>query len=268
MSIRPFRKNPIAVSFTGWKRYRECAQQHYLVMTGQRPKFRDERNFFRGIVLHQVMEDWFKNDEPPAWLATAVQPTWERLAGKHTVLWKHATDEQTMLGTALEWGEALTKIFTDELPIRKDLCRAEMEVERTFEVDGFLVCLRGKIDVLATAEEGAPIVLDLKGSASKSTMDPWQIVFYSLMLDDKLPEGQHVSHGGFIMPAFGRIFPYEVTQEHRDWLMESITQMARDIMDDKFDPDPSDSKCFMCDVKHACPVRGGMMPQGTGRQLI
>lgn len=269
---KPFRLSPISVSYTGWSRYQKCRQQHYLIMTGQRPETRDERDFFRGIVLHAVLEDWLNSSEPLEWIAEAVRPTWERLKVGRTLLWKNDADEATMLATAVEWAQNLERQL-GEMNLDRSVCKAEHNVERYVWVDlgngtEVEVKLNGKIDLLVPGVAGPPIVFDLKASASSSIIDPYQAVFYSLLMDDVLPGPHFLKHAGFILPASGKVVPYEITAEARDWLMEDIRQMARDCVAGKFEPDPDNSKCFRCDVKGVCPAQGGGMPTGRGRVQI
>lgn len=260
MAPRPFRKDPISISYSGWKRYKECAQKHYLVMTGQRPDKVDERNFLNGQVLHKVLERWFENDEPSSWIAGQAEPVWHEYVSKKYILFKNAGDRAELLQKCITWGQQLVELV-ERLQLDKSKCHTELSVERFIEVDGHRVRLHGYIDVLAPSAGNLDTVIDLKCSTSRSVMDPYQLVYYSLLLGDGPGQDRY---GAFLLPALDDIVPHLISEEHRQWLLAQLIQMARDIIADKFDPDPENANCFWCEVKAACPVMGGL-PATRGR---
>ena len=256
---RPFKKNPISVSYTAWKRYKECPQKHFLVMTGRRPNLVDERNFLNGSVLHKVMERWLDNDEPVSWIADQAEPVWEEYVDKKYILFKGQADKDELRQKCILWGRQLVKLLTD-MNLNKHHCDTELHVEKFIEVDGYQVRLHGYIDILAATQDDDHIVMDLKCSASRSVMDPYQMVFYSLLLEDV----DRSRHATYILPALDDIVHHEVTEEHRQWLLADIQKMVRGIIADEFEPDPENANCFWCEVKPACPVMGGL-PAKRGR---
>lgn len=263
MTPRPFRYDPIDVSYTGWRRYtKECPHQHWLVMTGQRPKHRDERNTLNGTTLHKVLERWFKNEHPPSWIAEQAAVVWEEYVDKKYVLFKSDGDREELRQKCIAWGAALAKQI-EQLGIDKSRCLTEQSVERLIVVDGFNVKLKGYIDVLAPTAANEWIIFDLKCSANRRIMDPYQMVFYSLLLQDDLAPQAVLRDAAFILPALDDIVPFQVAEEHRTWMLGDIERMARDIVAGKFDPDPEKGNCWFCDVKALCPVKGGV--SGTGR---
>lgn len=262
MTPRPFSLDPISISFTGWKRYNKCAHQHWLVMTGQRPKLVNERNFLNGQVLHKVLERWFGNDAPPSWIAEQAEPVWHEYVEKKYILFKGDGDREELRQKCIRWGAALAQQI-EQLGIDKTRCLTEQSVERELVVDGYRVLLKGFIDVLAPTADNQWLIFDLKCSASRSVMDAYQMVFYSLLLLDDLADGDVRRNSAFILPALDDIVPFDVQDEHRAWLLGDLERMARDIIAGKFDPDPDSGACFFCDVKALCPIMGS--PSGTGR---
>ena len=260
---RPFPLDPIPISYSGWQRYTKCPQQHFLVMTGQRPSIVDGRNFLNGNVLHKVLERWFTNEFGPEWIAEQAAIVWDEYVDKKYILFKSPNDRAGLRAKCILWGTALTKQVV-ELGIDKSRCQTELSIERFISVDGYQVKLNGYIDVLAETSTGDHVVLDLKCSASRSVMNPYQMVFYSLLLQDEVRQRD----SAFILPALDDIVPYTVSEEHRQWLLGDIQQMARDIVAGKFEPDTESGACFFCDVKALCPAMGGDIPVGRGRQQL
>lgn len=259
--VKPFNTNPISISYTGWKRYKECAQKHYLVMTGHRPSIVDERNFLNGQVIHKVLERWFANDAGPQWISEQSTSVWNEYIDKKYVLFKSEEDRSQLLSKCQEWASSLVTMI-EGLGFDKSQCQSELALERYIEVGSHRVRLHGYLDILAPLVEGPPAVLDLKCSASRSVMDPYQLVFYSLLLEDDLTNTDR--HGAFILPAFSDVVAHHITAEHRSYLLADIRRMAEDIIAGRFDPSPETANCFWCEVKHACPVMG-RMPASTGR---
>ena len=257
--MREFSKDPITISYSGWKRYNECPQKHYLVMTGQRPKLVNERNFLNGSVLHKVMERWLGNDEPVSWIADQAEPVWQEYVAKKYILFKGEADKAELLQKCVTWGQQLVVLLTN-MGLDKQHCDTELHVEKFIEVDGYRVRLHGYIDILAATAGGDHVVMDLKCSASRSVMDPYQMVFYSLLLEDL----DRPRHATYILPALDDIVHHTVTEEHRQWLLADLQKMARSIIADEFEADPENANCFWCEVRPACPVMGNL-PKQRGR---
>lgn len=262
MAPRPFSKDPISLSYSGWKRYNECPQKHFLVMSGYRPKYSDERNFLNGQVLHKVLERWFANDEPASWIAEQAEPVWHEYVGKKYILFKSDGDKKELLAKCIAWGARLAGQVV-ELGIDKATTRSELNLERMFAVAGHRVRLHGYLDVVALTLDGDQVVMDLKCSASRGVMDPYQMVFYSVLLEDV----DRPRHTAFILPALDDIVAFTVQEEHRRWLVADLERVAQQIIADQFDPDPENANCHWCEVKAACPVMGGA-PVTRGRQIL
>ena len=265
MAARPFRKDPISVSFTGWKRYNECPEQHYLVMTGQRPDKPNERNVLNGQILHTILERWFLNDEPASWIATQADPVWREYTEKLYILFKSEGDRNELYERCVKWCASLAA-QVEQLGFDKARCLTEQKLERELIVDGHRVVLKGYLDVMAPTLANEWLIMDLKASTNRKVMNPYQMVFYSLLLQDDLHPDQPVRDSAFILPALDDIVPFQVGQEHRDWLLADIEKMARGIIADQFAPDDKSGACWFCDVKALCSIKGA--PSGTGRIML
>jgi len=91
-----------------------------------------------------------------------------------------------------------------------------------------------------------------------------QIVWYALVLGIYLKDHSQPQAGGYILPGFNEVSLYEVPMSAKQNMINRIWQVMNDIKDEKFDPAPDNSKCYWCSVKHVCPAKGGLMPEGTG----
>lgn len=265
MTPRPFSKDPISISFTGWKRYAKCPEQHLLVMTGRRPKHSDERNVLNGQVLHTILERWFTSGQPASWIATQADAVWNEHVEKLYILFKSDADRAELYDRCVRWTAKLAEQIT-ALGLDTSRCLTEQKLERELIVDGYRVRLKGFLDVMAPTAANEWLILDLKASANRQVMDPYQMVFYSLLLQDDLAPGQPDRASAFILPALDDIVPFTVSQEHRDWLLADIEKMARGIIADQFQPNDKSGACWFCDVKALCSIKGA--PSGTGRIML
>jgi putative RecB family exonuclease len=140
----------------------------------------------RGTLVHAVLENLFDLDaaaRTPAAAATLVAPAWERLLAEAPELSEvvPADGLQAFLSSA---GDLLDGYFTLEDPRR--LTPAERECLVTTEVDEGRLQLRGYVDRLDVAPDGAIRVVDYKtGGAPREAFEAralFQLKFYALVL--------------------------------------------------------------------------------------
>jgi len=258
---------PLTMSFTGWKRFNTCAHQDYLYKLGKRPKSSDNRNFVKGSVLHELFESWMGLDTDPEWIIENVQVEWKKYLKKHTVMWKNDADEHENYAKAILWAERLVGMLNG-LDLDKGRCQIEKYLEYMIEVDGRPVKMLGYVDVLLPTKSGGWTLLDWKFSENKQVMNPYQLVFYSLLLH-KQGADEATDDGAFVFPALQKIFPFQVTQENRDWLLQDIERVCRLIFSGYNTPTENKDDCYFCDVKPFCIKQGGSLKSlGTGRVSI
>jgi putative RecB family exonuclease len=140
----------------------------------------------RGTLVHAVLENLFDLDaagRTPAAAATLIAPAWERLLAEAPDL-AEVVPADGLQGFLTSAGELLDGYFSLEDPRR--LSPAERESLVSTEVDEGRLQLRGYIDRLDVAPDGAIRVVDYKtGGAPREAFEAralFQLKFYALVL--------------------------------------------------------------------------------------
>jgi putative RecB family exonuclease len=140
----------------------------------------------RGTLVHAVLERLFDLDavaRTPEAAATLIAPQWERLMAEAPALAEVVTPDG-LAGFLSSAGELLDGYFQLEDPRR--LSPAERECLVATEVDDGRLQLRGYIDRLDVAPDGAIRVVDYKtGGAPREAFESralFQLKFYALVL--------------------------------------------------------------------------------------
>src|SRR5262249_53731622 len=140
----------------------------------------------RGTLVHAVLEKLFDRpaaERTPATAADLVDPQWRRLVEESPEL-SEVVDEQSLPQFISSTHELVAGYFTLEDPRR--LAPAEREYLVSTEIDEGRLQLRGYIDRLDVAPDGAIRVVDYKtGGAPREAFEAralFQLKFYALVL--------------------------------------------------------------------------------------
>jgi len=87
-----------------------------------------------------------------------------------------------------------------------------------------------------------------------------QLVFYEIAV--WVMTRQWPVRSGLFQPLCDETTPnWQFTMEHRTQMLQRIVSVAGDIWTGRLDPKPEKNLCARCEVRHACPLKGG----GRGR---
>jgi hypothetical protein len=270
---------PLRLSWSRLRLHSECPAKGSLVAAHRKSPVTDYRNFFPGTVADRCMRGWLRQEHPArGWMAAQVDTVMaaeeeaSQGSGDGVVRWRHLADKAEVRELCVEAvrqleGDLWSLLRMGEPPAGQwgwdPAPRFEVPVtiphpagrrERIF--------LTGEIDLLALTLGGAIQVWDLKTTRDdqywRKTMG--QLVFYEIAV--WCMKGQWPERSGLLQPLCAETMPsWEFTMDHRTQMLHRIVSTAGDIWAGRLDPKPSPSMCPRCEVRHACPIKGG----GRGR---
>lgn len=276
---------PLHLSWSRLRTHSECPAKGGLVAAGHKSPITDVRNYFPGTVADRCMRQWLTLENPQkGWMAGNVDKILaaeEKTAvstGDGVVKWRNAGDRAEVHDMCRQ---AVNRLEVDLWELLWMGNPASMQCEwdpaprfkvpctipyRGGKVQIFLV---GEIDLLlrrprdtAQGRTWSTEVWDLKTTRDsqywRKTLG--QLVFYEIAvwcMKKEWPE-----RSGLLQPLCEDTAPeWNFTMEHRTQMLQRIVSVATDILAGRLDPKPEKARCGYCEVRHACPVKGG----GRGR---
>lgn len=276
---------PLRLSWSRLRLHSECPAKGGLIAAGNKSPVTDIRNFFPGTVADRCMRQWLSLEtQEKGWMGRNVDVimSFEEQEAKDTkdgvVRWRNAADKaevRDMCHTAVEqleddlisllglgWKPPEQQCSWDPAP------RFEVPCTIPYGSGKVRILLVGEIDLVVMRPAGwTSIPAGLEIWDLKTTRDNqyWrktigQLVFYEIAMWCKRKEWANRS--GLLQPLCDDTAPsWSFTIDHRTQMLQRIVQTAGDILAGRLDPKPAKSKCGMCEVRHACPLKGG----GRGR---
>lgn len=285
---------PLRLSWSRVRLHSECPAKGHLIAGKHKSPVSDYRVFFPGTVADRCMRKWLSLEaQEPGWMASqvAVIMDQEELAAKDSgdgvVRWKHTADRLEVQQMCVQ---AVTRLENDLFALLRIGQPSELmwDPARRFEVPVTIphpagrkekIYLVGEIDLLAGTPVADPVVpgaLNWAGASVgvwdlKTTRDEqyWrktlgQLVFYEIAMWAMTKRWPVRS--GLLQPLCKETMPsWQFTMDHRTQMLTRIVTVAQDIWAGRVDPKPEKGKCGNCEVRHACPAKGGA---GRGRVTI
>jgi putative RecB family exonuclease len=220
----------------------------------------------RGTLVHKVLEDLFDlpaQDRTPEQARDLLTPTWESLLAADPAIAELFTGEGPAVA---EWlatcRSVLDRYFTLEDPRRLEPAERELYVETLLESK---LLLRGFVDRLDVAPDGAMRVVDYKSGRSPSEMFEakalFQMKFYALVLwrirgvVPAMLQLVYLGNGEVL-----RYVPDEADLRATERKVEAIWRAIR-IAEESGDWRPHRSRlCDWCSFQSLCPEFGGTPP--------
>ena len=257
------------LSYTGFKKYVSCPQSYYLeYIEKKRPKVEDSRNMLNGNSLHQLLEDYIKLGEGDTqWLLDNGDRVWDETLADSYVIWKHDEDAQNVLGKMRMFTTNLAALLDDTTineAIMDGSASPELKADTVVNVNGTYLKMAGRLDLVIKNRYNDYTFYDLKASENRSIMEFDQLVWYSIVLGAYLNRMDQPVMGGYLLPGFNEIKTYKIPQEAREKLLARLEEVLRRIRQKIWTPMPEDRMCFWCPVKYLCPVKGKLIPHGSG----
>ncbi len=257
------------LSYTGFKKYVSCPQSYYLeYVEKMRPPHEDQRNTLNGNSLHTLLEDYIKiGDGDTQWLIDNAERVWDETLAKSFVVWKHDDDAQDVLEKMRMFTQNLADLLKDSKineAVTNGTAQPELKADTVVNINGTKLKMAGRIDLVMKSATGDYLFYDLKASQNRSIMEFDQLVWYSIVLGAHLKDMDQPTMGGYILPGFKEIKTYKIPPEARQKLLTRLDEVLRRIREGVWTPMPEDKLCYWCPVKYCCPVKGKLIPHGTG----
>ena len=254
------------LSYSGFKCANECMQQYYLnYIMKKRPPMEDQRNTLNGNTLHNLLEEYITiGENNVAWLGENIKRVWnDTLNSCEFITFRHNDDAQELLEKATRWVSVLETLLENSgIDIAR--CEAELKADTIVQVGKYKVKMGARLDIVYKSEYNNYMILDLKASENRAVMAFDQLVWYSIVLGEYLGDKSQPKGCGYILPGFNELPTYHVPEEAKIALLGRLEKAIDKIKAEEWTPTPEDKQCYWCAVKYCCPVKGKLIPHGSG----
>lgn len=255
----------ITISWSSLSAHRECKQRSHLLRQGKRSNVFDIRQFFHGTVVDRASREYLDEEanQYPGFMAESIVRIMDREeqaaidTGDGIVKWRSSTDRADVLALCIEAADKLEPLLNSLILPRKYQTAFRFKVPlRIPYLDGTQTTIRliGEMDYLTWFQDSSHYEIhDLKVTRDdqywRKTIA--QLVFYDIaVFADK---GHFTKRVGLIQPLCKKkTIDFEVTNQQRVEMMQSIINMAHDIWKKDHSLRPDTTKCGFCIVKHSC----------------
>lgn len=255
------------LSYTGFSKYVECPQSYYQeYVLRNRPAVEDQRNTLNGNALHTLVEEYIVSGQTDLnWFTQNIDRVWNETVEKADgmIFWRHDSDAQDLLAKAREWSANLAHIIQAS-GLKLHECESEVKADTVVDVHGIKLKMGARLDIVKKTDKNDYVFFDLKASENKAVMKFDQLVWYSIAFGAHIGDSSQPSAGGYILPGFKDIKLYKIPQQAKDALLQRLEKVLTSIKNEVWTPNPEDRRCYWCPVKHACPVKGQVIPHGNG----
>jgi RecB family exonuclease len=226
--------------------YLECPKKwwfRYVEKVPEKPK-----HFFSfGRSMHSALEFFYGVNALPA-------PALQELLRAYKTDWvKEGYRDAAQEASYFEEGKAILIAFYHKHA--KDFA-VPLAVEYNFNAVVEGVPVTGKVDRVDALPDGRLSILDYKTGkelAKNRALDDPQLTMYQVGCE--LGLGREVSRLAFYhLPTLSVQESERHAAKKVDGLKRRITDTAKNILHDRFDPAPDERKCLWCDFKPLCPI--------------
>jgi len=253
----------LSFSYSKLGLYKECPQKYkfrYILKIPEKP-----RHYFAfGSALHKVMEFLYSSGKPPF-------PSLETTLKFFKTDWDATSYDQKGYADAAKEKEGfaegvrIIKAYYEKHQ-KDDFAPLATEFKSTVNVDGLsVISIVDRIDYLGN---GKVSILDYKTGKS-SPHSPDQLMMYQKLMDgnpqllemvkrrDATAKEVKVANMLFyFLPELKEDIVPPAGKGEIDNFWAGVLKVAADIIANKFEPDPGETKCRFCDYRAMCPVWG------------
>jgi DNA helicase-2/ATP-dependent DNA helicase PcrA len=127
--------------------------------------------------------------------------------------------------------------------------------ERSFQFRMGAHLLRGRVDRVDRLPDGGYELIDYKTGRPKTAAQLREDVQLSLYAVGARESWQlEAAQQSYLYVLDDKKVPVERSEEDRDWITETVHEVADGILSQGFEPTPSYTACSMCDYRIACPA--------------
>jgi DNA helicase-2/ATP-dependent DNA helicase PcrA len=244
-SLMPFlsrRGDGLLLSASDIETYRTCPLKYKFARVFRIPSEPTLNQRF-GILVHQVLERYHQSDGR----------TLDELLGLLEAGWRRggfgASDQENQLHAKAEG--ALRRYFDR---FRSEPCEP-LWFEKAFSFRMGAHTLRGRVDRVDRLPDGDYELIDYKTGRPRSPAQLREDVQLSLYaVGAREAWGLPSSRQSYLYVLDDAKVPLPVDEVDRDWITETVFEVADGIMAQGFEPTPSYAACSICDYRIACPA--------------
>ncbi len=240
----PRRGDGLVLSATDIETYRTCPLKYKFARVFRIPSEPTLNQRF-GILVHQVLERFHQGG--------AAAGSLPELLGLLDAGWRRGG-----FGDSEEERQLRAKATQALLRYHERFQGEESEpvwFERAFSFSLGPHLLRGRVDRVDKLPGGGYELIDYKTGRPKSATQLREDVQLSLYAVGARESWQlEAAHQAYYYVLDDEKVPVERSAEDRDWITETVFEVADGILGQGFEPTPSWSACSMCDYRIACPA--------------
>jgi DNA helicase-2/ATP-dependent DNA helicase PcrA len=242
-SFLPRRGDGLMLSATDIETYRTCPLKYKFARVFRIPSEPTINQRF-GILVHQVLERYHAGDARRGLpeLLNLLDAGWRRGG------FGDSEEERQLRAKA-----------TQALVRYHDRFREEdgepVWFERSFQFRMGAHLLRGRVDRVDRLPDGGYELIDYKTGRPKTAAQLREDVQLSLYAVGARESWQlDAASQAYLYVLDDEKVPVERSDEDRDWITETVHEVADGILGQNFEPTPSYTACSMCDYRIACPA--------------
>jgi DNA helicase-2/ATP-dependent DNA helicase PcrA len=244
-SLEPFlptRGDGVLLSASDIETYRTCPLKYKFARVFRIPSEPTLNQRF-GILVHQVLERYHQSGGR----------TLDELLGLLENGWRRggfgASDQENQLHTKADG--ALRRYHER---FRTEACEP-LWFERAFSFRMGEHTLRGRVDRVDRLPDGAYELIDYKTGRPRTAAQLREDVQLSLYaVGAREAWGLESSRQAYLYVLDDAKVPLPVEEVDRDWIAETVLEVADGILAQVFEPTPSYAACSVCDYRIACPA--------------
>jgi DNA helicase II / ATP-dependent DNA helicase PcrA len=243
-SFLPRRGDGLMLSAGDIETYRTCPLKYKFARVFRIPSEPTLNQRF-GILVHQVLERFHAGG--------TVSRSLPELLGLLEAGWRRGG-----FGDSEEERQLRTKATNSLIRYHERFQGEEAEpvwFERAFQFKMGPHLLRGRVDRVDRLPGGAYELIDYKTGRPKTAAQLREDVQLSLYAVGARESWQlEAAHQAYYYVLDDEKVPVERSEEDRDWITETVLEVADGIQGQGFEPTPSYAACSMCDYRIACPA--------------
>jgi DNA helicase II / ATP-dependent DNA helicase PcrA len=243
-SFLPRRGDGLMLSAGDIETYRTCPLKYKFARVFRIPSEPTLNQRF-GILVHQVLERFHAGG--------AVSRSLPELLGLLEAGWRRGG-----FGDSEEERQLRTKATNSLIRYHERFQGEEAEpvwFERAFQFKMGPHLLRGRVDRVDRLPDGGYELIDYKTGRPKSAAQLKEDVQLSLYAVGARESWQlEAAHQAYYYVLDDEKVPIERSEEDRDWITDTVLEVADGIQGQGFEPTPSYAACSMCDYRIACPA--------------
>lgn len=238
------------MNYTFLSTFKKCRRKAYLQYIKEvvpRHKI-DHRNFMVGTVVDKLLEQWVQREFDDGYMEGNARGLFNWYAERRYIHYRNTDDKEQLIQKTLKAARLLQEVVYDEgLPNEEVV---PQKIVKFQDVKGFEEFeFYAKLDLWLPARRG---VWDLKTTAQKKWLDPYQLEFFAWCMEHV---GQPVEEMAFLVPLLRPSVQYFNQYEWNnsraiDFEIGLLELLQEVVQEEVWSPNPKD--CWGCPVYNHC----------------